>query len=191
MDGYSSLDVGLAARVPHVRLQGSVDETMLNSLLDQIARLDNLEDPVIVELMTLGGGADTGRRIALEIESTRRRLDRRLVFVGKTAVYSAGVTIMSAFPRADRFLTSDAVLLIHCRQMESTVKLSGPLRPSADRLRALLSEIDNGLRIEQVDFEALVRESDVTVEEVLERAPFNWYVPSAEASQRRLVAAVI
>jgi len=186
-----NFEENLATRITDVRLHGPVDENMLESLRGQLERLSNDDAAVVIELTTLGGGADMGRRIALEIATIRRRFDRRIVFLGKTAVYSAGVTIMAAFPQADRYLTSDAVLLIHCRQMESKIELSGPLRPSADRLRALLSEIEHGLRIEREDFEALIERSDITLSELLDRAPYNWYVSAEEASQRRLIASVV
>jgi hypothetical protein len=98
---------------------------------------------------------------------------------------------MSGFPQRDRFLSRDAVLLIHSRQMEQTLSLSGPLRPSAERVRALMSEIENGLRVECEDFEALIHGSEVSIEELSERAPTNWYVPAQEAVDRRLVAGLV
>ena len=189
-DPSSALD-DLLQREPQVRLSGSVNDSMLASFQDQIGNLRGGEDPVIVELMTLGGGAETGRRLALEARIAGTRLGRRLIFLGKTAVYSAGVTFMSGFPQRDRFLSRDAVLLIHSRQMEQTLSLSGPLRPSAERVRALMSEIENGLRVECEDFEALIHGSEVSIEELLERAPTNWYVPAQEAVDRRLVAGLV
>jgi ATP-dependent protease ClpP protease subunit len=37
--------------------------------------------------------------------------------LGRTIVYSAGVTIMAAFPRADRWLSLDTRVMIHRRQL--------------------------------------------------------------------------
>jgi hypothetical protein len=189
-DPFSGLD-NLLHREPHVRLSGAVDDSMLARFQDQIGAVAPGEDPVIVEVMTLGGAAETGRRLALDARNARARLNRRLIFLGKTAVYSAGVTFMSGFPQGDRFLTGDATLLIHSRQMDQTLNLSGPLRPSAERVRALLSEIENGLRVEREDFEALILGSDVPIEELMARATTNWYLPAQEAAQRRLVAGIV
>ena len=72
-----------------------------------------------------------------DLDAARARLsNRRLVFVGKTAVYSAGCTFMAGFPRADRYLTADTVLLIHCRQASETISFDGPIRAHIARLKA-------------------------------------------------------
>jgi hypothetical protein len=47
-------------------------------------------------------GTDIALRIAIEIRLCRDWYPRRTYFVGKTIVYSAGITIMSAFLRASR-----------------------------------------------------------------------------------------
>lgn len=62
---------------------------------------------VAVEISTLGGDAELARRLVLEVGLARERLGKRLVFLGKTCVYSA-VTLMSAFAKDDRYLTRDA-----------------------------------------------------------------------------------
>jgi hypothetical protein len=176
---------------PQIRLSGSVDEAMLDNFMTQLANVPPGEDPIIVELMTLGGGAETGRRLALEVRLARERLGRRMIFLGKTAVYSAGVTIMSGFPRTDRFLSGDAVLLIHCRQLDMTVQLNGPLKANALRLRQLIAEVEIGLRLEEEGFADLILGSQVSMDELMERAPTNWYMQAAEAAARGVVAAVV
>lgn len=186
-----SIGSELIGRPPDIQLWGSVDEAMLHNFQSQLANAPPGEEPIIIELMTLGGGAETGRRLALEVAIARQRLGRRLIFLGKTSVYSAGVTFMSGFPQADRFLSRDAVLLIHCRRMEMTLQLSGPLRANALRVRELTSEIEIGLKLEQAGFSDLIRGSQVSMEELMERAPTNWYVPAGEAAERGLVAGIV
>jgi ATP-dependent protease ClpP protease subunit len=144
-----------------------------------------------MELTTLGGDAELARRIVLEIGQARRRLKGRFLFLGKTVVYSAGVTIMSAFPKADRYLAADATLLIHCRQLEKSVELNGPLRASLPKVEALKAELENGLRLEEENFRQLIEGSDVTLEELQEKALYNWYLTAEQAAQRGLVAQVI
>src|SRR5688500_12897138 len=99
------------AQAPQVRLLGSVDEAMLNAYHEQLSAAEGGEGPIAVEITSTGGDADIGRRLALEVGMARDRLRRRMVFIGKTVVYSAAATLMSGFRRDDRYLTADAVLL--------------------------------------------------------------------------------
>lgn len=176
---------------PQVRLLGRIDEVLLTSFREQLGNVPDGSDPIVVELTTFGGDADIGRRLALEVRLARERRKRRLVFLGKTVVYSAGVTVMAGFPREDRFLTRDSVLLVHCRQLEMAVQLSGPLRVNAQRLREVLEQIDIGLKVESEGFASLIDGSDVSMEEITERAATNWYVPAEQALTRKLIAGVL
>jgi len=177
---------------PQVSLLGTVDQVMLQSLADQLRNIPDGNDPVTLELTTLGGDAELGRRAMLDIEEARARLGpRRFVFLGKTVVYSAGVTLMSGFSREDRFLTEDAVLLIHCRQLEQELKLSGPLRSSLPLLRAKCHELQTGIRLEEEAFEKLIAGSRVSIDELMEKALYNWYVPAEEALDLGLVAGIV
>jgi hypothetical protein len=164
---------------------------MLQSLSDQLGKLPDGNDPVTLELTTSGGDAELGRRAMLDVEIARERLaPRRMVFLGKTIVYSAGVTLMSGFPREDRYLTEDAVLLIHCRQLEQDLKLSGPLRTSLPLLKAKCQEIETGVQLEIDAFERLIDGSEIEMDELLEKALYNWYVPAEEAVKLGLVAGI-
>ena len=186
-------DPGLPAvlKRPQISLLGTVDEMMLQSLAEQLGNLPDGRDPVALELTTLGGDAELGRRAMLDIQEARARLQpRRFVFLGKTVVYSAGLTLMSGFPREDRYLAADAVLLIHCRQLEQDLKLSGPLRSSLPLLRAKCHELETGIRLEEEAFENLIAGSQVTMDEVLEKGLYNWYVPAEEAVKLELVAGI-
>lgn len=130
--------------------------------------------------------------MVLEIDLARERLKpRRLLFLGKTTIYSAGVTVMAAFPREDRFLTNDAMLLIHCRQLEKSLEISGPMRGSQAKVEALLHQIECGLRLEEANFQRLIEGSDIGLDELLDRALFNWYVPAEDALRRGLVAGLV
>lgn len=175
-----------------MRLIGDVDDDMLRACLDGLDRAEaGASDPVVVELTTFGGDADVARRIGSDIRLFRDRTGRRLIFVGKTTVYSSGVTLMAAFPRADRWLSRDATLLIHGRSLHKTLELCGPLALERVRVEAVLSEIDAGLRLEREDFERLVRGTGLGLAEVLERAPSNWYLSAQEALERGLVAGLL
>jgi hypothetical protein len=175
-----------------VSLMGEVTEDMACSLVEQLAEVEAGDEPITFEISTLGGDAEFARRMVLEVDLARERLKpRRLVFLGKTVVYSAGVTLMSAFPREDRFLTSDATLLIHCRQLDKTVEISGPMRSSLPQVRSLCHQIELGLEREEANFRRLIEGSDVGMDELLGKALCNWYVPAAEALERGLIAGVI
>ena len=58
-------------------------------------------------------------------------------------------------------------------------------------MEALLHQIDCGLRLEEENFERLVKGSDVGMDELLENALYNWYVPANEALRRGLVAGLV
>ena len=175
-----------------IALVGSIDDALICSMLDQLGTLPDGDEPVVLELTTLGGDAEMGRRAMLEAELARERLrPRRLVFLGKTVVYSAGVTLMSGFPREDRFLTADAALLIHCRQIEKDLKLQGPLRSNLPKVQALCKELEFGIRLETEAFEHLIEGSDVSMDELQQKALYNWYLPAEEAVDRGLVAGIV
>lgn len=179
-----------ALRDPGIKLLGRVEEKMVEQLRDALDEADPDRD-LAIELTTQGGDAELGRRMALEIAQARKRRTGRLLFLGKTEVYSAGVTVMGAFPRADRFLTRDCVLLIHCRQLDETVELQGPLRASLPKLKALCLELEMGIALEKESFEQLLAGSEVPMDELLERALHNWYLRADEAVERKLVAGLV
>jgi ATP-dependent protease ClpP protease subunit len=177
---------------PQISLLGEVNERSIEQFLSGMAEAEKGSGDIALEVTTAGGDADLARRLVLEIERSRERLGRRrLLFLGKTQVYSAGVTLMSAFPCHDRYLTRDTVLLIHGRQLETTVEISGPMRGSLPEVIALKERIDLGLRLEEENFGRLIRGCDISIEEICERAVHDWYVPAEEAHRRGLVAAII
>jgi ATP-dependent Clp protease protease subunit len=177
--------------LPDIRLFGQVDDVMFHSCIAQFNGLIERPDPVVVQLTTLGGAADTGRRIAREIGMRSRALNRRVVLVGLTTVYSAGVTIMSGFNREDRFLSQDCALLIHERQMTSTLELNGPL--SAVRLSVMgkAKEIEEGIALQNEGFRTLIDGSTITFEEICAMARETTYMTAQDAFERELVAGLI
>lgn len=183
----------LRARLAHptVRLSGEINQHAVDSFLSQVLPVLDIDGAIVVELYSQGGDADIGRRLAQEVRLLREVHGRDLWFLGKTLVASAGVTIMSAFPKERRWLTRDATLLVHGRRMQKNVHLEGPLGSSRRILEEMLADIDNGLRIEDEGFADLIAGSQVTLEEVRNRAYGGWYLPAEEALERGLVAGLV
>lgn len=161
-------------------------------MLDQLAKLSGKENLVAVEISTVGGDAEVARRMILEIDLVPERLpNTRFVFLGKSAVYSAGTTLLAAFRGADPFLTREATLMIHCRQLEKTVQLSGPIRASLPEVEALCRQIRTGIALEKEHFARPIEGSDVTMDELLEKALYNWYMAAEDALARGLIAGIV
>ncbi len=176
---------------PDVRLSGNVDDEMLKGFLKDYAAAVGAGGPILVEITTIGGDADVGRRISLELRLGLER-GHDVWLLGKTIVYSAGVTVLAGLPVERRFLSRDAVLLIHERRMDKPMHIIGPLRASAALARDLLAEIENGQRLEREGFEQLVDGSRISIDELMAHAMAgNWYLPAAEALDRGLVAGVV
>lgn len=172
---------------------GEINDQTVSDFIDQLekAKKKDKNEPIVLCCTTIGGDADMVRRIVLELERLRAVEGRTLYFLGKSVVYSAGVTLMSAFPVKDRFITDDTVLLIHGRQLTETVELDGPLRGARPKLQALLEQVDLGIELEEAGFLKLIEGSELKLEEVCRKAPHNWYVKASEAARMKLVAAVV
>ncbi len=178
-------------RLPDVRLFGPVDDPMLTTFLASFGEACLAGKDPVVELMTSGGVADVGYRIAEEVRMAERSFGIKPIFLGKTSVFSAGVTIMSGFPAERRFLASNTTLLIHERRTDKQVHITGQLGASIRVARELVAELEAGLRIQSEGFAHLIEGTDVSYEEVLERAATGWYVTAQEAVNRRLVAGLL
>ncbi|APW39113.1 hypothetical protein RD110_19425 [Rhodoferax koreense] len=181
----------LPSLAPDIRLFGKVNDHMLGEFFRQQSEA-HANKPMVVELSTSGGDADIGRRIAQEIKLWQSQGQREVYFLGKTFVYSAGITIMSAFPRERRFLTSDTLLLIHERKIKKTIELSGALRSCLGQLNDAIAEVESGQWLERDGFAQLVRGSQVSLED-LEKKVFtkDWYLTAAEALTQGLVGALL
>lgn len=176
---------------PAILLAGPVDYAMYAAFR---AKLDGAPQSglVVVEISTLGGDPEVARMMG---EDVRFHSDvepsRRFVFLGKTAVYSAGATFMSFFARGNRYLTRGTRLMIHERKLQTELKLDGPLTTCIASLKAKLHEIEASIVIQNEGFRSLVWGSSVTMEEVLRRAPENWYIEADEAQSLGLIEKVI
>jgi hypothetical protein len=115
----------------------------------------------------------------------------RFVFLGKAAIYSAGTTFMSFFSIENRYLTRGTRLMIHERKLDKQLHINGPLTTCVATVTAALHEIEASIAIQNEGFENLIRGSKVTMDEVLSRAPGNWYIEANEAKSLGLVAEVL
>ena len=180
-----------ATSAPDIRLFGKVDESMLTTFLQQQAAV-RWNTTVSLELSTSGGNADIGRRIALELSQWQQATPVTIHFLGKSYVYSAGVTIMSAIPPTRRFLTADCELLIHERKMQKVLHLEGALRGCRTLVQDALAEIDSGQRLERVGFAKLVEGTRLTIDDVMAKVlERDWYLTADEAVGLGLVAAIV
>ena len=175
---------------PQVILRGTVDNLMYDSFRHQIFNAP-FDGPLIVSLTTLGGDPEMGRAMGDDIRLLREYTGRETLFLGKVAVYSAGATFMSAFPADKRFLTRGTRLMLHERQMTSTLQLNGPLNTLRYNLEAKLAEIADSIHIQDEGFHALVQGSSISFEELKEKAASAWYIEADEARARGLVLDVI
>lgn len=176
--------------VPHIQLHGVVDDSMYTSFKAQLANAP-AEGPVVLSITTLGGDPEMARAMGDSIRLLKAYTGRDALFLGKVAVYSAGATLMSAFPVQNRFLTHGTRLMIHERLMNSTVNLSGPLSTLPAVLKAKLHEIQESIRIQDEGFAQIVEGSNVTLDDLKARAPSNWYIEAEEAQKLGLVLDVI
>ncbi|ONF49562.1 ClpP family protease [Methylobacterium radiotolerans] len=180
-----------AFRAPAVLLSGPVDYDMYKDFRRQLGAAGDREI-VVVELTTLGGDPEVARMMGEDIRfNTAMDPNRRFVFLGKAAIYSAGTTFMSFFARPNRYLTCGTRLMIHERKMNKQLHVEGPLTTCIAAVKATLNEILCSIEIQNEGFANLVAGSDVTLNEVLEKAPANWYLDAEEAKRRGLIEAVI
>ena len=181
----------LTFRDPAILLGGDVDYDMYCRFREQLAAAP-ASGVVVVELSTLGGDPEVARMMGEDIRfRSQVEPDRRFVFLGKAAVYSAGATFMSFFARENRYLTPGARLMIHERNIQKTLTLSGPLSCSLASVQATLHEIEHSILIEKEGFANLIAGSSVTMDELMQRAPSNWYIEANEAVALGLIQGVI
>ncbi|MDB5694719.1 MAG: peptidase [Sphingomonas bacterium] len=175
---------------PQVQLSGNVDYGMYAWFKQQVHNAAG-DDPLVVSLTTLGGDPEVARAMADDIRLIRDYTGRETLFLGKVAVYSAGATFMSGFPAANRWLTRGSRLMLHERQMTSTLNLNGPLTTLRYTLEAKLLEIEDSIRIQDEGFRALVHGTGVTFEELKRKAESAWYIEAEQARDLGLVLDVI
>jgi ATP-dependent protease ClpP protease subunit len=184
------LDISIF-RMPAILLSGPVDYIMYNNFRAQLGNAPP-DGVIVVELSTLGGDPEVARMMGEDIRY-HSDLDpnRRFVFLGKAAIYSAGTTFMSFFLPENRYLTRGTRLMIHERKLAKTVNINGPLTTCVAAAKSVVHEIEASIKIQNEGFENLIRGSKVTMDEVLTSAPNDWYIEAQQAQQMGLIAAVI
>jgi ATP-dependent protease ClpP protease subunit len=147
---------------------------------------------VVIELSTLGGDPEVARMMGEDVRfASETEPARRFVFLGKAAIYSAGVTFMSFFARKNRYLARGTRLMIHERKLSKQLVIDGPLTTCVAVVKATLNEIECSIAIQNEGFENLVLGSSVTLDEVLKRAPSNWYLEAEEAKKLGFIEAIL
>ena len=180
-----------AFKGPAILLSGSVDYDMYRDFRRQLDQASQ-QNLVVIELSTLGGDPEVARMMGEDIRfHSDITPDRRFVFLGKAVIYSAGTTFMSFFARWNRYLTPGTRLMIHERKLSKELKLNGPLTTCVASIKAALNEIECSIEMQNEGFANLIRDSRVTMDEVLRRAPSNWYIGAEEAQALGLIEAVI
>ncbi len=111
---------------PAIALSGAVDYFMYGNFRNQLANAPQ-QGVVVVELSTLGGDPEVARMMGEDIRyHSELYPERRFVFLGKAAIYSAGTTFMAWFAKENRYLTRGTRLMIHERLITKTITLDGP-----------------------------------------------------------------
>ncbi|WP_248311539.1 peptidase S14 [Bosea sp. ASV33] len=150
------------------------------------------EGIIVIELSTLGGDPEVARMMGEDVRfHSEQEPGRRFVFLGKTAIYSAGATFMSFFARPNRYLTRGTRLMVHERKIQTNITLDGPLTMCIANLKAKLNEIEHSIQIQNEGFQNLISGSSVTMDQVLKLAPENWYIEANEAKNLGLIEGVI
>ncbi len=176
---------------PSILLSGPVDHDMYGSFRMQLDKAPT-SGIVVVELSTLGGDPEVARMMGEDIRfHSDMSPDRRFVFLGKAALYSAGTTFMSFFIKENRYLTRGTRLMIHERKLKKDLHVEGPLTTCIASVKALLHELECSIEIQNEGFASLIVGSSVTLDEVIEKAPNNWYVEAERARELGLIEAVL
>ncbi len=178
-------------RTPAIRLSGPVDYAMYDSFQRQLPSAPT-QGLVAIALTTLGGDPEVARLMGEDVRFlSDLEPGRRFVFLGKAAIYSAGTTFMSFFARGNRYLTRGTRLMIHERRIIKTLHIDGPLTTCVADVKGVLNEIEGSISIQNEGFGNLIRGSDVAMEELLAKAPCNWYLEAQEAKARGLIEDVL
>jgi ATP-dependent protease ClpP protease subunit len=176
---------------PAIMLTGAVDYNMYQWFRQSLSNAPQ-QGLVVVELSTLGGDPEVARMMGEDIRfHSDMHPERRLVFLGKTAIYSAGATFMGFFARENRYLTRGTRVMIHERLLTKTIHLEGPLTTCIASLKAAINEIESSIAIQNEGFGNLVLGSNLNLDDVIKKATENLYLEANEALQMGLVEAVL
>ena len=176
---------------PPILLAGAVDYNMYNVFRSQLLAAP-LEGNVFVELTTLGGDPEVARMMGEDIRfHSEVEPQRRFIFLGKAAIYSAGTTFMGFFAKENRYLTRGTRLMVHERQLTKTINLAGPLSTCLTELQGTVHEIEASMKIQEEGFANLIQGTSLTLDEVRAKAATNWYIEADEALSLGLIHQVI
>ena len=132
----------IAFKNPAVALSGLVDYSMYVSFRQQFDAASS-QNLVVIELSTLGGDPEVARMMGEDVRfASETEPQRRFVFLGKAAIYSAGTTFMSFFVRENRYLARGTRLMIHERKLSRQLVVDGPLTTCLATVQATLNEIE-------------------------------------------------
>jgi ATP-dependent protease ClpP protease subunit len=176
---------------PNLSINGQVSDETLVHVLNRLVQIRSDRADLVVEINTQGGDADIARRIALEVRLFRAHSGQNAYCVGKTNVYSAGVTILAAFERENRFLTKDTVLLVHERRLDQSIQLTGPIRSCLQIVREQLELLETAKKLEMEGFRELVDGSTLSLNDIYERAKTNCYLTAEEAMEAGLIGGIL
>ncbi len=176
---------------PAITLTGAVDYNMYQYFRSCLSNL-HPQGLAVIELSTLGGDPEVARMMGEDVRfHSDLHPERRIVFLGKTAIYSAGATFMGFFARENRYIARGTRLMIHERMLTKTLNIQGPLTTCIASLKATIHEIEASIAIQNEGFANLVAGSSVSLDDVIRRAPENWYLEAQEALSLGLVEAVL
>jgi hypothetical protein len=178
-------------RQPAILLSGPVDYDMYAAFRRGLEQSPS-KGLVVITLSTLGGDPEVARMMGEDVRfHSDLDPDRHFVFLGKAAIYSAGTTFMSFFARDNRYLTRGTRLMIHERKLDKKLNIDGPLTSCVATIKATLHEIEASIAIQNEGFENLICGSQVTMDELLQKAPSNWYIEAQQAKSLGLVRDVL
>jgi ATP-dependent protease ClpP protease subunit len=176
---------------PNIAINGPIDDSTVHFFLDCLQKVRTDGEDLVMELVTNGGDADAAGRIAAELRIFQRHSGHPAYCVGKSKLYGAGVIIFAAFPRQHRFLTEDAVLFVHERELEKSIELKGPIKSSIQIHRQELALLETAEQLEIAGFDELVAGSSLTADQMYQRALANSYIHADEAFTQGLVAEIL
>ena len=186
----TTMNTKLPSTQPDIRLFGELNQSMLSEFFRQQDEAPS-DKPLVLELSTSGGDADIGRRMAQEIRQWRDQ-GADLYFYGKSFVYSAGISVMGAFDRDRRFLSSDCELLIHERKLKKDLPLDGALKACITQVKNILAELESGQRLERDGFEELVKGASLSLSDLQNKVcERDWYLCASEAEKLGLIAGIV
>ena len=81
--------------------------------------------------------------------------------------------------------------MIHERKLDKKLNIDGPLTSCVATVKATLHEIEASIAIQNEGFENLICGSQVTMDELLQKAPSNWYIEAQQAKTLGLVRDVL